>query len=96
MARANVARSPSSHDLIFSDQVWEDFQYWQETDKKMVRRIHELLKDIKRNPHSGIGKPEPLRHALAGYWSRRIDQEHRLVYRATEQGIMLAQMRYHY
>jgi toxin YoeB len=82
--------------LIFSNQAWEDYQYWQETDKKVVRRIHELLKDIKRNPHSGIGKPEPLRHALAGWWSRRIDQEHRLVYRATGQGILLAQMRYHY
>ncbi len=82
--------------LIFSDQAWEDYQYWQETDKKMIRRIHELLKDIRRNPHSGIGKPEPLRHALAGFWSRRIDQEHRLVYRFTEQVILLAQMRYHY
>ena len=82
--------------LIFSDQAWEDYQHWQETDKKMVRRIHELLKDIKRTPHSGIGKPEPLRHALASYWSRRIDQEHRLVYRVTEQGILLAQLRYHY
>lgn len=82
--------------LIFSDQAWEDYQHWLEVDKKMVRRIHELLKDIKRNPHSGIGKPEPLRHALAGYWSRRIDHEHRLVYRVTAQGILLAQMRYHY
>jgi len=62
----------------------------------MVRRIHELLKEIQRNPDSGIGKPEPLRHALAGYWSRRIDQEHRLVYRVTGQGILLAQMRFHY
>jgi toxin YoeB len=82
--------------LIFSAQAWEDYQYWQETDKKVVRRIHDLLKDIKRNPQSGIGKPEPLGHALAGYWSRRIDQEHRLVYRVTEQGIMLVQLRYHY
>ena len=82
--------------LIFSDQAWEDYQHWQDTDKKVVRRIHELLKDIKRNPQSGIGKPEPLRHALAGWWSRRIDQEHRLVYRVTGQGILLAQMRYHY
>ncbi len=82
--------------LIFSDQAWEDYQYWQETDKKMVRRIHELLKDIRRNPPSGIGKPEPLRHALAGWWSRRIDQEHRLVYRASQQGILLAQLRFHY
>jgi toxin YoeB len=82
--------------LILSDQAWEDYQYWLETDRKMTRRIQELLKDIRRNPHSGIGKPEPLRHSLAGWWSRRIDQEHRLVYRVTEQGILLAQMRYHY
>lgn len=82
--------------LIFSDQAWEDYQFWLETDKKMVRRIHELLKEIKRNPHTGIGKPEPLRHALAGWWSRRIDQEHRIVYRVTDHGIELAQLRYHY
>jgi toxin YoeB len=82
--------------LIFSDRAWEDYQYWLETDRKQVRRIHELIKDIRRNPHSGIGKPEPLRHALAGYWSRRIDQEHRLVYRVTDHGILLAQMRFHY
>lgn len=82
--------------LIFSDQAWADYQYWQQTDKKMVRRIHELLKEIQRNPHSGIGKPEPLRHALVGYWSRRMDQEHRIVYRVTDQGILLAQMRFHY
>lgn len=82
--------------LIFSDQAWEDYQFWLETDKKMLRRIHELLKDIKRNPHTGIGKPEPLRHALAGWWSRRIDQEHRIVHRVTDCGAELAQLRYHY
>lgn len=82
--------------LIFSDQAWEDYQFWLETDKKTIRRIHELLKDIKRHPHEGIGKPEPLRHALAGWWSRRIDQEHRLVYRVTERDVELAQLRYHY
>jgi toxin YoeB len=82
--------------LIFSEQAWEDYLYWQETDKRMVRRIHELLKDIRRHPHEGIGKPEPLRHALRGYWSRRMDAEHRLVYRVSEAGVLLAQMRYHY
>ena len=82
--------------LIFSDQAWEDYLYWQATDRKIVRRIHELLKEIQRNPHAGIGKPEPLRHSLAGFWSRRIDQEHRLVYQVTDQGILLVQMRYHY
>jgi toxin YoeB len=82
--------------LIFSDQAWEDYQFWQTTDKKTVRRIHELIKDIKRNPHTGIGKPEPLRHALSGWWSRRIDQEHRIVYSVTERGVELAQLRYHH
>lgn len=82
--------------LIFSDQAWEDYLYWQATDREIVRRIHELLKEIQRNPHAGIGKPEPLRHSLAGFWSRRIDQEHRLVYQVTDQGILLAQLRYHY
>jgi len=82
--------------LTFSPQAWEDYLYWQSTDPKMVRRIHELLKDIVRSPHAGIGKPEPLRHALRGYWSRRIDTEHRLVYRATEDAILIAQLRGHY
>ena len=82
--------------LIFSDQAWDDYQFWLETDKKTVRRIHELLKDIKGHPATGIGKPEALRHALAGWWSRRIDQEHRIVYRVTDRGVELAQLRYHY
>ena len=62
----------------------------------MVKRIHELIQDIQRNGNSGIGKPEPLKHVLAGYWSRRIDQEHRLVYRVERHDILIAQMRYHY
>ena len=82
--------------LIFSDQAWEDYLYWQATDRKILRGVHELLKEVQRNPNAGIGKPEPLRHSLAGFWSRRIDQEHRLVYQVTDQGILLAQMRYHY
>ena len=82
--------------LTFAPQAWEDYTFWQATDPKMVKRINELLKDIIRNPHSGIGKPEPLRHALAGWWSRRMDQEHRIVYRVTERGVELAQLRYHY
>ena len=82
-------------DMIFSDQAWEDYLHWQ-GDKKTVKRIHELLKDIQRHPYEGIGKPEPLRHALAGYWSRRIDSEHRIVYRPSPDGIRIAQMRYHY
>lgn len=82
--------------LTFSPQAWEDYTYWQATDPKMVSRINLLLKEIIRSPHSGIGKPEPLKHALRGYWSRRIDSEHRLVYRTVEGGILLAQMRFHY
>lgn len=82
--------------LTFSPQAWEDYTYWQETDPKMVSRINQLLKDIIRSPHSGIGKPEPLKHAFRGYWSRRIDSEHRLVYRSVEGGILIAQLRFHY
>jgi toxin YoeB len=82
--------------LTFSPQAWEDYTFWQATDPKIVSRINLLLKDIIRSPHAGIGKPEPLKHAFRGYWSRRIDSEHRLVYRVVEGGILLAQMRYHY
>ncbi len=83
--------------LIFSDQAWEDYLYWQRTDQHKLKRINTLILTIQRIPYEGIGKPERLKYALAGYWSRRIDQEHRLVYKITEQGdILLAQVRYHY
>lgn len=82
--------------LLFVDTAWEDYQYWQSTDKKMVRKINELIKDTSRSPHSGIGKPEPLKHALAGYWSRRINDEHRMVYRVNGKTLEIAQLRYHY
>ena len=82
--------------LTFSPQAWEDYTFWQATDPKMVTRINQLLKDIIRNPHYGIGKPEPLRHAFRGYWSRRIDSEHRIVYRVTEETVLIAQVRFHY
>jgi toxin YoeB len=82
--------------LTFAPQAWEDYTFWQSTDPKMVTRINQLLKDILRDPHGGIGKPEPLKHAFRGYWSRRIDSEHRIVYRAVEGGILIAQLRYHY
>lgn len=82
--------------LVFSPQAWEDYTYWLVNDPKAVSRINQLLKDIIRSPHSGIGKPESLKHALRGYWSRRIDSEHRLVYRVTENGILVAQARFHY
>lgn len=81
--------------LTFSPQAWEDYTFWQATDPKMISRINALLKDIVRSPHSGIGKPEPLKHAFRGYWSRRIDSEHRLVYKAMEGSILIAQIRYH-
>lgn len=82
--------------LIFSENAWSEYLEWQKTDKKILKRIHELIKDTKRNPTSGIGKPEPLRHALKGYWSRRITDEHRIVYRYTEDAILIAQLKYHY
>lgn len=82
--------------LVFSPQAWEDYLHWQETDRKVVKRINLLIKDTVRNPTEGIGKPEPLRHALAGYWSRRITDEHRFVYKAVGDELLIAQLRYHY
>lgn len=78
------------------DQAWEDYLYWQSHDKKTLKKINALIRDISRNPFKGIGSPEPLKHDLAGYWSRRITLEHRLVYRIDEDGIKLLQCRYHY
>ena len=82
--------------LSFSSRAWADYLYWQETAPKTVERINELLKDVVRNPFTGIGKPEPLKHEYKGFWSRRIDQQHRLVYRATADAILIAQCRFHY
>ncbi|MEN8258399.1 MAG: Txe/YoeB family addiction module toxin [Thermodesulfobacteriota bacterium] len=82
--------------LIFSEHGWNDYLYWQQTNKKILKRINSLVKEIKRSPFEGTGKPEPLRHALSGYWSRRINDEHRLVYKATDDAILIAQLRYHY
>jgi len=82
--------------LIFAEQAWEDYLHWQQTDPKVIRRIHELIKDTARHPFECIGKPEPLRHALAGYWSRRITDEHRFVYKAHGGDLLIAQLRYHY
>ena len=82
--------------VAFTPQAWEEYLYWQETDLHMVSRIHELLRDIRRNPRSGIGKPEPLKHALQGYWSRRITAEHRIVYKKMSDHILITQLRYHY
>jgi len=82
--------------LIFSSKVWEDYLYWQETDKSQVKRINLLIKAIQQNPFEGIGKPEPLKHSLSGYWSRRINDEHRIVYKVTGGDLFIAQLRYHY
>ena len=82
--------------IIFSSQGWEDYLHWQRTDKKLLKRINELIKEITRTPFQGTGKPEPLRHALGGYWSRRINDEHRLVYKVEDDAVLIAQARYHY
>lgn len=82
--------------LVFYDDAWEDYLYWQENDPKILARINLLIKEARRTPFKGIGKPEPLRGKLAGWWSRRIDQEHRLVYRPAEEALLIAQCRYHY
>ena len=82
--------------LIFSDHAWDDYLYWQKTDKKILVRINTLIRETMRAPLAGMGKPEPLKHALSGYWSRRITDEHRFVYKVTEDALYIAQLRYHY
>jgi toxin YoeB len=82
--------------IVFSSQAWDDYLHWQRTDRKILKRINDLIKEITRTPYEGTGKPEPLRHALAGYWSRRIDDEHRLVYKIDGEAVLIAQARYHY
>ena len=82
--------------LIFSEKAWEDYLYWQKTDRRILVRINNLIREIQREPFSGIGKPEPLKHALAGYWSRRINDEHRIVYKVQDDSLLLAQLRFHY
>ena len=82
--------------IIFSSQGWEDYLYWQTTDRKLLKRVNELIKEITRTPFQGTGKPEALRNALAGYWSRRINDEHRLVYKVEDNAVLIAQARFHY
>ena len=81
---------------VFLDESWEDNLYWQKTDKQKLKRINELIKDIARNPFSGIGKPEPLKFKYAGFWSRRIDEEHRIIYRVVNDEIQIVKCRFHY
>ena len=82
--------------LVFSEHTWGDYLYWQKTDKKMFKRINELIQDIQRNKYEGKGKPEPLIHTLSGYWSQRITNEHRIVYKIEKNKVLTAQLRYHY
>ena len=82
--------------LSWAETAWEDYLYWQATDKKVLKRINLLISDIKRHPFSGLGDPEPSRHNWTGYWTRRIDREHRIVYKAADDAVIIAQCRYHY
>jgi toxin YoeB len=82
--------------LVFPEQAWADYLYWQTQDKKTLKRINTLIKECARTPFDGLGKPEPLRGDLRGWWSRRIDREHRLVYRVEDGALLIAQCRYHY
>ena len=82
--------------LVFSDHAWEDYLYLQNADRSILQRINQLIKETMRTPFGGSGKPEGLKHALSGYWSRRITDEHRMVYKVTEDALLIAQLRYHY
>ena len=81
--------------LVFAELAWEDYLYRQKQDRKLVERINKLIEATSRDPYVGIGKPEPLKHALSGFWSRRIDDEHRMVYRVTGDQLEIAQLRFH-
>ena len=82
--------------LIFADEAWEDYLYWQKQDRRMVERINKLIREVQREPFGGVGKPETLKHALAGLWSRRIRDEHRMVYRVVNDALEVLQLRFHY
>ena len=82
--------------IKFQEDAWSDYIYWQQHDKDKLKRINALIEDIRRHPYQGIGKPEPLKHNLAGYWSRRINEEHRLIYKIFDNSIVIIQCRYHY
>ena len=82
--------------VVFSPQAWEDYQHWQSVDRAIIKRINRLINEVRRNPYEGIGKPEPLKYGLVGAWSRRITDEHRLVYRGVNGDVEILQVRYHY
>jgi toxin YoeB len=83
-------------ELGWTDIAWDDYQFWQKNDKVVLKRINELIKIIKRSPYEGMGKPEPLKFELAGKWSRRINEEHRMVYEVENGRLLIFQCRYHY
>ncbi|TPQ27180.1 Txe/YoeB family addiction module toxin [Methylomonas koyamae] len=82
--------------ITFSSDAWNSYLYWQATDQAILKRINQLIKEIQRQPFEGIGKPEPLKHGLSGYWSRRINDEHRTVYKVAGDTLLIAQLRFHY
>lgn len=82
--------------ILFTPEAWDDYQWFLQNDKQNLKRINQLIKDIQRSPFEGIGKPEPLKHNLSGFWSRRITDEHRLVYTIEDESIQIVQCRYHY
>jgi len=82
--------------LVFAEEAWDDYLHWQKTDRKRLARINTLIREAARTPFTGTGKPEPLKFALAGYWSRRIDDEHRMVYTVDGDALVIAQLRYRY
>ena len=82
--------------LLFDEAAWDHYQHWLKTDRRMLDRINKLIREVQREPFTGVGKPEPLKHALSGYWSRRISDEHRMVYRVQDDTLRIAQLRYHY
>ena len=82
--------------LVFAERAWDDYLHWQKNDRKMVERINRLIQEVTRTPYEGTGKPEPLKHEASGWWSRRISEEHRMVYRGSDDAVEIAQLRYHY
>ena len=82
--------------LLFTDEAWNDYLYWQQAEKKILKKINKLIKEIRRNPYEGTGKPEPLRYELQGCWSRRINKEHRVVYEVLPDQVNIVSCRYHY
>lgn len=82
--------------LIFAEEAWEDYLFWQKQDRRMLERINKLIRETQREPFTGVGKPEALKHALSGFWSRRLTDEHRMVYRVDGDDLLIAQLRFHY